>query len=69
MQVSFENNRFEIVLNYEERLSIELGSDDNLETRLLFVKSTIDELKKDDRGIIHIIDNKQAIYSPESRDS
>ena len=63
------SNRFEIVLNYEERLSIELGSDDNLETRLLFVKSTIDELKKDDRGIIHIIDNKQAIYSPESRDS
>ena len=62
------SNRFDIILNYEERLQIELGDVENLETRLLFVHSTIEALEADDRGTLHIIDNKQAIFSPQSRD-
>ncbi|MBQ7982546.1 MAG: FtsQ-type POTRA domain-containing protein, partial [Clostridia bacterium] len=63
------SNRFDIVLSYDDRLEIELGDDENLETRLLFIKSTIEALEPDDRGVIHIVDNKQAIFSPESRES
>ena len=63
------SNRFDIMLNYEDRLQIELGDDENLETRLLFVQSTIDALESDQRGTLHIIDNKQAVFSPESRDA
>ena len=63
------SNRFDIILNYEDRLQVELGDDMNLETRLLFVQSTIEELEQDQRGTLHIIDNKQAIFSPEARDA
>ncbi|MBE6657107.1 MAG: FtsQ-type POTRA domain-containing protein [Ruminococcaceae bacterium] len=63
------SNRFDIILNYEDRLLVELGDDENLETRLLFVHSTIDALEADQRGTLHIIDNKQAIFSPEARDA
>lgn len=63
------SNRFDIVLNYEDRVTVELGNDDNLETRLLFVKSTIDTLEDDQRGTLHIIDNKQAVFSPEARET
>jgi len=63
------SNRFDIVLSYDDRLEIELGDNENLETRLLFIKSTIEALEPDDRGVIHIVDNKQAIFSPESRES
>ena len=63
------SNRFDIILNYEDRLQVELGDDVNLETRLLFVQSTIEALEGDQRGTLHIIDNKQAIFSPEARDT
>ncbi len=63
------SNRFDIVLNYQDRLKIELGDVENLETRLLFVHSTINALENDDRGTLHIIDNKQAIFSPEAREN
>ena len=63
------SNRFDIILNYEERISVELGDDENLETRLLFVKSAIDELEDDQRGTLLIIDNKQAIFSPQARET
>jgi len=62
------SNRFDIILNYEDRLQIELGDVENLETRLLFVHSTIEALESDERGTLHIIDNKQAIFSPQARD-
>ena len=62
------SNRFDIVLNYEDRITVELGDDENLETRLLFVKSTVDALEDDQRGTLHIIDNKQAVFSPEARE-
>ena len=29
----------------------------------------IEELEQDQRGTLHIIDNKQAIFSPEARDA
>lgn len=63
------SNRFDIILNYEDRVQIELGDDANLETRLLFVHSTIDALEQDQRGTLHIIDNKQAVFSPEARET
>ncbi len=63
------SNRFDIILNYEDRIQVELGDDENLETRLLFVKSAIDELENDQRGTLLIIDNKQAIFSPQARDT
>ena len=63
------SNRFDIILNFEERISVELGDDENLETRLLFVKSAIDELEDDQRGTLLIIDNKQAIFSPQARET
>lgn len=63
------SNRFDVILNYEDRLQIELGDVENLETRLLFVHSTIEALDADDRGTLHIIDNKQAIFSPQARDN
>lgn len=63
------SNRFDIVLNYEERIRVELGDDENLETRLLFVKSAVDELEDDQRGTLLIIDNKQAIFSPQARET
>ena len=63
------SNRFDIILNYEDRISVELGDDANLETRLLFVLSTIEALEEEQRGTLHIIDNKQAIFSPEARDA
>ena len=63
------SNRFDIILNYEERISVELGDDENLETRLLFVKSAIDALEDDQYGTLLIIDNKQAIFSPQSHES
>ena len=62
------SNRFDVILNYRDRLEIALGDIENLETRLLFVQSTIEALEEDDRGTLHIIDNKQAIFSPESRE-
>ena len=63
------SNRFDIILNYEDRISVELGDDANLETRLLFVLSTIEALETTERGTLHIIDNKQAIFSPQSRET
>lgn len=63
------SNRFDIILNYEDRVQVELGDDENLETRLLFVKSAIDALERDQRGTLLIIDNKQAIFSPEARET
>ena len=63
------SNRFDIILNYEDRLQVELGDDVNLETRLLFVQSTIEALEQNQRGTLHIIDNKQAIFSPEAREA
>ncbi len=63
------SNRFDIILNYEDRISVELGDDENLETRLLFVKSAVEDLEDDQRGTLLIIDNKQAIFSPQARET
>ena len=60
--------KFTQILLTELLLEIELGDIENLETRLLFVHSTIEALEPGDRGTLHIIDNKQAIFSPQARE-
>ncbi|MBQ3066120.1 MAG: FtsQ-type POTRA domain-containing protein [Clostridia bacterium] len=56
------SNRFDVTLNFEDRYDIELGNQDDIETKLLFVKAIISELE-DEAGVITLIDNKKANFS------
>ncbi len=58
------SNRFYLRIDYDDRLEIDLGGAEDLDTKLLFVKSIVAELDEDDRGNVTLIDNKKATFSP-----
>ena len=62
------SNRYDLQLEYDDsRLTINLGSSEDLDTKLLFVKSMIAALEQSDCGTITLITNKQATFSPQTR--
>lgn len=60
------SNRSYLSMSYEDRLTIDLGSSEDIDTKLLFVKSIIESLRAEDEGTITLIDNKKATFSPVS---
>ena len=58
------SNRSYLSLTYEERLTVDIGSSEDIDTKLLFVKAILEALDGEDRGTITLIDNKKATFSP-----
>ena len=61
------SNRNYLSITYENRLIFDLGSDADIETKFLFVKSIIKELGAAEKGTVTLIDNKKAVFSSTSR--
>ncbi len=54
------SNRHYLQLTYDNRLLFDIGNADNLETKLLFVKTIVEDLESSISANITIVDNKMA---------
>lgn len=57
------SNRYDLSFRYDDRFTFDIGTSENLDTKLLYVKSLVEELDEDDSGTFTLIGNKMATYS------
>ncbi len=57
------SNRYDLKFEYDDRLSFTIGNADNLDTKLLFVKSIAEDLEADAMGSVTLVDNKMASFT------
>lgn len=63
------SNRYDLQFEYADRLTFSIGNADNLDTKLLFVKSIAENLESDARGNVTLVDNKMASFTAIGKES
>ncbi|MCQ2431745.1 MAG: FtsQ-type POTRA domain-containing protein [Clostridia bacterium] len=57
------SNRYYLSLRYDNRLTFDIGTAENLDTKMLYIKSLVESLKPDDHGTVTLIGNKVATFA------
>ena len=60
------SNRYDLSFRYDDRFTFDIGTSENLDTKLLYVKSLVESLDEDDSGTFTLIGNKMATYSADA---